>query len=95
MSARYAIAVHRIKDAERYQDSTEQLSWAANEMYSILKEGDPAIIDLTTAWAGLAMAHRAQQEISAAYETGSKDLAETEERALYVLKQVSYLCFNL
>ncbi|KAM0946615.1 putative protein O-GlcNAc transferase [Dioscorea sansibarensis] len=87
MSVRYAIAVHRIKDAERYQDSTEQLSWAANEMCSILKEGDPAIIDLTTAWTGLAMAHRAQQEISAAYETGSKDLAETEERALYMLKQ--------
>ncbi|KAJ0972465.1 hypothetical protein J5N97_020424 [Dioscorea zingiberensis] len=87
MSARYAIAVHRIKDAEKYQDSTEQLSWAANEMASILKEGDPAIIDLTTAWAGLAMAHRAQQEISAAYETGPKDLAEMEERALYTLKQ--------
>ncbi|XP_010927572.2 uncharacterized protein [Elaeis guineensis] len=87
MSARYAIAVHRIKDAERSQDSTEQLSWAANEMASILKEGDPAIIDLPIAWAGLAMAHRAQHEIAAAFETEQRDLVEVEERALYTLKQ--------
>lgn len=88
MSARYAIAVHRIKDAERSQDSTEQLSWAANEMASILKEGDPAIIDLPIAWAGLAMAHRAQHEIAAAFETEQRDLVQAEERALYTLKQV-------
>ncbi|XP_074564611.1 uncharacterized protein LOC141821132 isoform X2 [Curcuma longa] len=38
MSARYAIATHRIKDALRSQGSREQLTWAANEMASILKE---------------------------------------------------------
>lgn len=88
MSTRYAIAVHRIKDVERTQDSREQLSWAANEMASILKEGDPAIIDLPIAWAGLAMAHRAQHEIASAFGSGQIDLDEADERALYTLKQV-------
>lgn len=88
MSTRYAIAVHRIKDVERTQDSREQLSWAANEMASILKEGDPAIIDLPIAWAGLAMAHRAQHEIASAFGSGQMDLDEADERALYTLKQV-------
>ncbi|XP_020260277.1 probable UDP-N-acetylglucosamine--peptide N-acetylglucosaminyltransferase SPINDLY isoform X2 [Asparagus officinalis] len=87
MSARYAVATHRIKDAERSQDCTEQISWATNEMMSILKEGDPAVIDLPIAWAGLAMAQRAQHEIAAAFETGEKDLEEAENRALYALKQ--------
>jgi len=100
MSVRYAIAVHRIKDAERSQDSTEQISWATNEMASILKEGDPAIIDLPIAWAGLAMAQRAQHEIASAFETGEKDLEDAEDRALYTLKQVHILsifknCFDL
>lgn len=88
MSTRYAIAVHRIKDVERTQDSREQLAWAANEMASILKEGDPAIIDLPIAWAGLAMAHRAQHEIASAFGSGQMDLDEADERALYTLKQV-------
>ncbi|KAG1363365.1 UDP-N-acetylglucosamine--peptide N-acetylglucosaminyltransferase 110 kDa subunit [Cocos nucifera] len=87
MSARYAIAVHRIKDAERSQDSTEQLSWAANEMASILKEGDPAIIDLPIAWAGLAMAHSAQHEIAAAFETEQRDLVEMSNIATPKAKQ--------
>ncbi|XP_064934565.1 probable UDP-N-acetylglucosamine--peptide N-acetylglucosaminyltransferase SPINDLY isoform X2 [Musa acuminata AAA Group] len=87
MSTRYAIAVHRIKDVERTQDSREQLAWAANEMASILKEGDPAIIDLPIAWAGLAMAHRAQHEIASAFGSGQMDLDEADERALYTLKQ--------
>lgn len=95
MSTRYAIAVHRIKDAERLQDAREQLSWASNEMASILKEGDPAIIDLPIVWAGLAMAHRAQHEIADAYlrRSGQTDLDEADELALYTLKQVCSL-FN-
>ncbi|XP_073000123.1 uncharacterized protein [Typha latifolia] len=87
MSARYAVAVHRIKDAERSQLSTEQLLWASNEMATILKEGDPATIDLPIAWAGLAMAHKAQHEITAAFEAEQMDLDEAEERALFTLKQ--------
>ena len=83
------IAVHRIKDAERSQDSTEQISWATNETASILEEGDPAIIDLPIAWAGLAMAQRAQHGIASAFETGERDLEEAEDRALYTLKQVT------
>ncbi|KAF8378173.1 hypothetical protein HHK36_029510 [Tetracentron sinense] len=87
MSTRYAVALHRIKDAERSQDPSEKLSWAANEMASILREGDPAMTELRTAWAGLAMVHKAQHEIAAAFETEPKNLSEVEERALYTLKQ--------
>ncbi|WOL03670.1 putative UDP-N-acetylglucosamine--peptide N-acetylglucosaminyltransferase SPINDLY [Canna indica] len=87
MSTRYAIAIHRIKDAERLQDSREQLAWAASEMGSILKEGDPATIDLPIAWAGFAMAHRAQHEIAAAFRSRQMDLDEADERALYTLKK--------
>lgn len=89
MSTRYAVAVLRIKDVERSQDPAEQLLWAANEMASILKEGDPAVIDLPIAWAGLAMVHRAQHEISAGFETLEKELTESKERAQCSLKQVS------
>lgn len=91
MSARYAIAVHRVKDAERSQLSSEQLFWAANEMATILKEGDPAVIDLPITWAGLAMAHKAQHEIAAAFETVQMDLDEAEGRAICTLKQVIFL----
>ncbi|KAF5180145.1 tetratricopeptide repeat (TPR)-containing protein [Thalictrum thalictroides] len=87
MSTRYAVAVHRIKNAEISQDPTEQLSWAGSEMASILKEGETAMIEPYLGWAGLAMVHRAQHEITAAYETGQKDLTEVEERALHTLKQ--------
>ncbi|KAG0497271.1 hypothetical protein HPP92_001962 [Vanilla planifolia] len=87
MSARYAIAIERVKDAERFQECGDQISWAANEMASILKEGDPAMIDVPITWEGLAMTHRVEHEISAAYEFGQKDMAEAEERALYTLKQ--------
>ncbi|KAL0918918.1 hypothetical protein M5K25_010965 [Dendrobium thyrsiflorum] len=87
MAARYAIAIQRIKDAERFQECSDQISWAANEMVSILKEGDPAMIDLPITWAGLAMAHRVEHEITAACESGQKELADVEERALYTLKQ--------
>ncbi|MQM01736.1 hypothetical protein Taro_034493 [Colocasia esculenta] len=87
MSTRYAVAVHRVKDVERSQDPSEQLSWAANEMASILKEGDPAVIDLPIAWAGLAMVHRAQHEIAAAFETSERELAEAKEQAQCTLKQ--------
>lgn len=87
MSARYAIALQRVKDAERFQECSDQISWAANEIASILKEGDPAMIDLPLTWAGLAMIHRVEHEIMAAYESGRKELADVEERALYTLKQ--------
>ncbi|VAH66721.1 UDP-N-acetylglucosamine--peptide N-acetylglucosaminyltransferase 110 kDa subunit isoform X2 [Triticum aestivum] len=87
MPARYAIAVHRIRDAVRLQCSDDQLIWAANEMATVLKEGDTSVVDLPVAWAGLAMAHRAQHEIAAAYDGEQTILNEAEERALYTLKQ--------
>ncbi|PKA65703.1 T-complex protein 1 subunit epsilon [Apostasia shenzhenica] len=87
MSARYAIACQRVIDAERFQECNDQISWAQNEMASILKEGDPAMIDLPITWAGFAMAHGVEHEITSAYKTTKKDLAEVEDRALYTLKQ--------
>ncbi|KAL6613976.1 hypothetical protein ACP70R_036246 [Stipagrostis hirtigluma subsp. patula] len=87
MPARYAIAVHRIRDAVRSQCSDDQLLWATNEMATVLKEGDPSAVDAPIAWAGLAMAHRAQHEIAAAYDTEPINLNDAEERALYTLKQ--------
>lgn len=88
MSTRYAVAVHRIKVAERSQDPSEQLSWAGNEMASILREGDSVPIELPIAWAGLGMVHKAQHEIAAAFETEKDELTDVEECALYSLKQV-------
>lgn len=85
MPARYAIAVHRIRDAVRSQCSDDQLLWGANEMVTVLKEGDP--VDAPIAWAGLAMAHRAQHEIAAAYDAEQINLIEAEDRALFTLKQ--------
>ncbi|XP_030494198.2 probable UDP-N-acetylglucosamine--peptide N-acetylglucosaminyltransferase SPINDLY [Cannabis sativa] len=87
MSTRYAVAIHRIKDAERSQDPSEQLSWAGNEMASVIRDGDSALIEFPIAWAGLAMVHKAQHEISAAFETEQNVLTEVEERAVYSLKQ--------
>ncbi|XP_057867867.2 uncharacterized protein LOC131075077 isoform X2 [Cryptomeria japonica] len=86
MSIRYAVAVHRVKDAERSKDPTQQLSWAANEMASILREADPATVQPCLAWAGLAMVDRAQHETAAGFE-GETDLKEVEERAIYTLQQ--------
>lgn len=94
MPIRYSVAIHRIKDAERSQ-TTEQLLWAGNEMASVLKEGDPSLIDSPIAWTGLAMAHKSQHELAAVFETEQNELAEIEERAVYTLKQVAllnYLC---
>jgi hypothetical protein len=90
MPARYAIAVHRIRDAVRSQCYADQLLWAANEMATVLKEGDPSAVDAPIAWAGLAMAHRAQHEIAAAYDAEHINLSDAEERALYTLKQVMF-----
>ncbi|XP_019052929.1 PREDICTED: uncharacterized protein LOC109114545 [Nelumbo nucifera] len=87
MSTRYAVALHHIKVAERSQDPTEQLSWAANEMASILREGDSATIELRIAWAGLTMVYKAQHEIAATFGTRHSDLTEVEERVIYTLKQ--------
>jgi hypothetical protein len=91
MPARYAIAVHRIRDAVRLQCPDDQLLWAANEMATVLKEGDPSAVDAPMAWAGLAMAHRAQHEIAAAYDAEHTNPSDAEERALYTLKQVIVL----
>ncbi|BFG32397.1 hypothetical protein CerSpe_186710 [Prunus speciosa] len=87
MSTRYAIAIHRIKDAERCQDPSEQLSWAGNEMASIIRDGDSALVELPIAWTGLAMVHKTQHEIAAAFETEQNTLMEVEEHADYSLKQ--------
>lgn len=94
MPARYAIAAHRIRDAVRSQCSDDQLIWAANEMATVLKEGDTSVVDLPVAWAGLAMAHRAQHEIAAAYDGEQAILNEAEERALYTLKQVMFANYH-
>ncbi|XP_044487566.1 probable UDP-N-acetylglucosamine--peptide N-acetylglucosaminyltransferase SPINDLY [Mangifera indica] len=87
MSTRYAVAVHRIKEAERSQEPSEQLSWAGNEMASILREADVVQIDPPIAWAGLATVHKAHHEIVAAFETEQNELMEMEGRAIYSLKQ--------
>ncbi|CAO2840498.1 unnamed protein product [Amaranthus hypochondriacus] len=87
MSTRYSIAIHRIKDAERSQNPTEQLSWAGNEMASIIREGDPSLVDSPITWAGLAMVHQAQHEIAASFESEQKELMEVEEHANSTLKQ--------
>ncbi|XP_050378166.1 probable UDP-N-acetylglucosamine--peptide N-acetylglucosaminyltransferase SPINDLY [Argentina anserina] len=87
MSTRYAVAIHRTKDAERYQDPSEQLSWAGNEMASVIRDGDSVSVELPIAWAGLAMVHKAQHEISAAFDTEHNALIEVEEHADYSLKQ--------
>ncbi|CAN1291498.1 Probable UDP-N-acetylglucosamine--peptide N-acetylglucosaminyltransferase SEC [Linum perenne] len=87
MSMRYAVAIHRVKDAERSQDPSEQLSWAGNEMASVLREGDSVPIEPPIAWAGLATIHKAQHEISSSFQTHQNELVETEERAFYSLKQ--------
>ncbi|XP_010444205.1 PREDICTED: probable UDP-N-acetylglucosamine--peptide N-acetylglucosaminyltransferase SPINDLY [Camelina sativa] len=87
MATRFAVAVQRIKDAERSQDASDQLSWATNEMASVIREGESVPIDPPIAWAGLAMAHKAQHEIAAAFVSDRNDLTEMEERAVYSLKQ--------
>ncbi|XP_058228298.1 probable UDP-N-acetylglucosamine--peptide N-acetylglucosaminyltransferase SPINDLY isoform X1 [Rhododendron vialii] len=87
LATRYAVAVHRIRDAEMFQNPAEQLSWAGNEMVSILKEGDSVFIEPPIAWAGLAMVHKAQHEIAAGFEIEQNELVEAEERAIYSLKQ--------
>ncbi|XVE56664.1 hypothetical protein DITRI_Ditri04bG0029000 [Diplodiscus trichospermus] len=89
MSTRYAVAVHRIKDVERSQDPSEQLSWAGNEMASVLREGDAVPIEPPIAWAGLAMVHKAQHEIVAAFATEQNELVEVEECAIFGLKQAT------
>lgn len=88
MSTRFAVAVHRLKDVERSQDPNEQISLAGNEMASILREGDTAPIEPPMAWGGLAMIHKVQHEIAAAFETEHNELMEMEERAANSLKQV-------
>ena len=44
--------------------------------------------DLPVAWAGLAMVHKAQHEISAAFESKQNELMDLEDRAFNSLKQV-------
>ena len=83
-----AVAVNRIKDAERFQDPSEQLSWAGNEMSSVIRDRDSVLIDLPVAWAGLAMVHEAQHGISAAFESKQTELMDLEDRAVNSLKQV-------
>ncbi|XP_019245031.1 PREDICTED: probable UDP-N-acetylglucosamine--peptide N-acetylglucosaminyltransferase SPINDLY isoform X2 [Nicotiana attenuata] len=87
LATRYAVGVHRIRDAERSQNPNEQLSWAGNEMASILREGDSTSIESPIAWAGLAMVHRAQHEIVAGFEIEHNELMEVKEHAIYSLKQ--------
>ncbi|KAG5067005.1 Tetratricopeptide repeat protein 37 [Glycine soja] len=87
MSTRYAVAIHRIKEAERSQDPTELLSCAGNEMASIIRDSDSSLVEIPIVWSGLAMVHKAQHEIAAAYESEQNGLREVEERAVCSLKQ--------
>ncbi|EFJ32828.1 hypothetical protein SELMODRAFT_438952 [Selaginella moellendorffii] len=87
LATRYAVAAHRIKDAERSDDPSEQMSWAANEMASILREGDPGTFHPHLAWAGLAMVNRAQHESAASFDRGVMDSKDVEERAVHTLQQ--------
>ncbi|KAL3835282.1 hypothetical protein ACJIZ3_010018 [Penstemon smallii] len=84
---RFAVGVQRVRDAERSQNPNEQLVWAGNEMASVLREGDPIIIEPPIAWAGLAMVHKSQYEIAAVFEIEQKELLEVKERAMHSLKQ--------
>ncbi|KAG9138003.1 hypothetical protein Leryth_001276 [Lithospermum erythrorhizon] len=88
LAARYVIGVHRIRDAERAQNPSEQLSWAGNEMASILREGDSTLVDPPIAWAGMAMVHKAQHEIAAGFDIGNSDLVDVRQRSMYSFKQV-------
>ncbi|KAG8378679.1 hypothetical protein BUALT_Bualt07G0010400 [Buddleja alternifolia] len=87
LATRYAVGVHRVRDAERSQNPNEQLTWAGNEMASVLREGDSVVIEPPVAWAGLAMVHKAQHEIAAVFEIDPNELLEVKERAMYSLKQ--------
>ncbi|KAM3374589.1 putative UDP-N-acetylglucosamine-peptide N-acetylglucosaminyltransferase SPINDLY isoform X1 [Capsicum galapagoense] len=87
LATRYAVGVHRIRDAERSQNPNEQLTWAGSEMASILREGDSTSIEPPVAWTGLAMVHRAQHEIVAGFEIEQNELVEVKEHAIYSLKQ--------
>ncbi|CAH9053168.1 unnamed protein product [Cuscuta europaea] len=87
LATRFAIGVHRIRDAERSQNPNDQLSWAGNEMASIIREGDSSLTESPVAWAGLAMVHKAQHEIAAGFEIDHNELSEVKERAIYSLKQ--------
>ncbi|KAE8707463.1 S-adenosyl-L-methionine-dependent methyltransferases superfamily protein isoform 1 [Hibiscus syriacus] len=90
-NAYYLIGDHSSssKCLEKVTRSSEQLSWAGNEMASVLREGDAVPIEPTVAWAGLAMVHKAQHEIVAAFETEQNELVEVEERAIFSLKQAT------
>lgn len=88
LATRYAVGVHRIRDAERSQNPNEQLTWAGNEMASVLREGDPVHIEHPIAWTGLALVHKAQHEIAAVFEIEHKELLEVKDRAMSSLKQV-------
>ncbi|KAJ7525305.1 hypothetical protein O6H91_17G044900 [Diphasiastrum complanatum] len=87
LSTRYTVAAHRARDAERSDDPAEQLEWAANEMASVLREGDPATVPPRLAWAGLALVNRAQRQIAAGFVEEGVDLKEVEERAAHTLQQ--------
>uniref|UniRef100_A0A7N0USP9 UDP-N-acetylglucosamine--peptide N-acetylglucosaminyltransferase SPINDLY n=1 Tax=Kalanchoe fedtschenkoi TaxID=63787 RepID=A0A7N0USP9_KALFE len=89
MPIRYAVAMLRIKETERSQDPSEHISWAGNEMASILREGDPGMIEPAIAWSGLALVHKTQHEIATTYESGpiTDSVSEISERAAFCLKQ--------
>ncbi|XP_047955640.1 probable UDP-N-acetylglucosamine--peptide N-acetylglucosaminyltransferase SPINDLY isoform X1 [Salvia hispanica] len=87
LATRFAVGVHRIRDAERSQNPNEQLTWAGNEMASVIREGDPVHIEPPIAWAGLALVHKAQHEIASVFEIDPRELLEVKDRAMSSLKQ--------
>ncbi|CAM8972658.1 unnamed protein product [Rhodiola kirilowii] len=89
MSIRYAVAILRIKETERSQDPSEQISWAGNDMASILREGDSGMIEQAIAWSGLALVHKTQHEIATTFDSRwiSDSVSEFSDRAAFCLKQ--------
>lgn len=62
-------------------------------MASILREGDSTLIEPPIAWAGLAMVHKAQHEITAGFDIENSELLEVKEHAIRSLKQVKVSSF--
>lgn len=87
LSTRYAVAMHRVRESLFSSAAAEQLSWAANEIVSVLRMGDTATIQPHIAWVGLAMVNRMQHEMISALEGDDTDLRETKVRAFHTLQQ--------
>eukprot|EP00250_Pteridium_aquilinum_P007159 c16941_g1_i1 orf=88-2619(+) len=87
LSTRYAVAMQRVHEAQFSFAAPEQLSWAANEMVSILRVADSTTLQPQIAWVGLARVNRMQHELISAFEGDEVILRETKARAFHTLQQ--------